>query len=82
MAKKMQVIFTWLFSLIHCHRISSCIANNYARGRYTVGKDLINQVMDRISKVADQCSGLQGFLVFHSFGGTCFFVDRIYILRM
>ena len=44
-------------------------ANNYARGHYTVGKEIIDQVLDRIRKLADQCSGLQGFLVFHSFGG-------------
>ena len=25
--------------------------------------------MDKIRRVAEQCSGLQGFLVFHSFGG-------------
>ncbi|KAJ4943901.1 hypothetical protein JOQ06_006394 [Pogonophryne albipinna] len=25
--------------------------------------------MDRIRKLSDQCTGLQGFLVFHSFGG-------------
>jgi tubulin alpha len=44
-------------------------ANNYARGHYTVGKELLDQVVDRIRKLADQCSGLQGFLIFHSFGG-------------
>ncbi|CEF62916.1 Alpha tubulin-like protein [Strongyloides ratti] len=44
-------------------------ANNYARGHYTVGKEIIDQTMDRIKRVADNCSGLQGFLVFHSFGG-------------
>merc|ERR1712151_370218 len=44
-------------------------ANNYARGHYTVGKELIDQVLDRIRKLADQCTGLQGFLIFHSFGG-------------
>jgi len=44
-------------------------ANNYARGHYTVGKELIDQVMDRIRKLSDQCAGLQGFMVFHSFGG-------------
>ncbi|KAF8570828.1 hypothetical protein P879_03217 [Paragonimus westermani] len=44
-------------------------ANNYARGHYTVGKEVIDQVMDRIRKLADQCAGLQGFLIFHSFGG-------------
>jgi tubulin alpha len=25
--------------------------------------------LDRIRKIADQCTGLQGFLIFHSFGG-------------
>ena len=33
------------------------------------GKELIDQVLDRIRKLADQCTGLQGFLLFHSFGG-------------
>ncbi|XP_053575133.1 tubulin alpha chain-like [Bombina bombina] len=44
-------------------------ANNYARGHYTIGMQLIDDVLDRIRKLADQCEGLQGFLVFHSFGG-------------
>ncbi|PFX25026.1 Tubulin alpha-1D chain [Stylophora pistillata] len=44
-------------------------ANNYARGHYTVGKEMIDLVLDRIRKLADQCTGLQGFLIFHSFGG-------------
>jgi len=44
-------------------------SNNYARGHYTVGKELIDQVLDKVRRVADSCSGLQGFLVFHSFGG-------------
>jgi tubulin alpha len=44
-------------------------ANNYARGHYTVGKDIIEPVIDRIRKLADNCAGLQGFLLFHSFGG-------------
>ncbi|XP_013857828.1 tubulin alpha chain [Austrofundulus limnaeus] len=44
-------------------------ANNYARGHYTIGKEIIDPVLDRIRKLADQCTGLQGFLVFHSLGG-------------
>ncbi|KAG9331536.1 hypothetical protein JZ751_018865, partial [Albula glossodonta] len=44
-------------------------ANNYARGHYTIGKEIIDLVLDRIRKLADQCTGLQGFLIFHSFGG-------------
>jgi len=44
-------------------------ANNYARGHYTIGKEIIDLVMDRVRRLSDQCSGLQGFLIFHSFGG-------------
>ncbi|KAK4326990.1 hypothetical protein Pmani_002508 [Petrolisthes manimaculis] len=44
-------------------------ANNYARGHYTVGKEINDLVKDKIRKIADNCDGLQGFLVFHSFGG-------------
>jgi len=44
-------------------------ANNYARGHYTIGKEIVDVVLDRIRKSADQCTGLQGFLIFHSFGG-------------
>ncbi|CAH8571691.1 unnamed protein product [Schistosoma intercalatum] len=44
-------------------------ANNYARGHYTVGKEIIDLVLERVRKSADQCTGLQGFLIFHSFGG-------------
>jgi tubulin alpha len=44
-------------------------ANNYARGHYTVGKEMVDSVLDRVRKLADNCSGLQGFLMFHSFGG-------------
>merc|ERR1712158_191780 len=44
-------------------------ANNYARGHYTIGKEMVDLVLDRVRKLADQCTGLQGFLLFHSFGG-------------
>lgn len=44
-------------------------ANNYARGHYTIGKEILDLVMDRIRRMADQCTGLQGFLLSHSFGG-------------
>uniref|UniRef100_A0A914IC81 Tubulin alpha chain n=1 Tax=Globodera rostochiensis TaxID=31243 RepID=A0A914IC81_GLORO len=44
-------------------------ANNYARGHYTIGKELIDVTMDRIRRSAEQCQSLQGFLIFHSFGG-------------
>merc|ERR1711910_96162 len=33
------------------------------------GKEVVDLVLDRIRKLADACTGLQGFLLFHSFGG-------------
>ena len=44
-------------------------ANNYARGHYTIGKEMIEPTMDKMRKMAEDCSGLQGFIIFHSFGG-------------
>jgi len=44
-------------------------ANNYARGHYTIGKEIIEPVSECIRKMTDQCEGLQGFMLFHSFGG-------------
>merc|ERR1712083_846360 len=31
--------------------------------------EVVDLVLDRIRKLADACTGLQGFLLFHSFGG-------------
>ncbi|XP_043244629.1 tubulin alpha-1D chain-like [Amphibalanus amphitrite] len=44
-------------------------ANNYARGHYTIGKEMIDATLEQIRRMTEQCTGLQGFLVFHSFGG-------------
>lgn len=30
-------------------------ANNYARGHYTIGKEIIDQVLDRIRKLVSEC---------------------------
>jgi len=44
-------------------------SNNFARGHYTVGREYVDITMEKISKLAEQCDGLQGFTVFHSVGG-------------
>nr|QCF40556.1 alpha-tubulin [Betula platyphylla] len=44
-------------------------ANNFARGHYTVGKEIVDLCLDRVRKLADNCTGLQGFLVFSAVGG-------------
>ncbi|CAE7603439.1 unnamed protein product [Symbiodinium natans] len=56
-------------------------ANNFARGHYTIGKEIVDLVLDRIRKLADNCrwavglelapnsTGLQGFCVYNACGG-------------
>ncbi|CAN1138939.1 Tubulin alpha-4 chain [Linum perenne] len=44
-------------------------ANNFARGHYTIGKEIVDLCLDRIRKLPDNCTGLQGFLVFNAVGG-------------
>jgi len=44
-------------------------ANNFARGHYTVGKEILDQVNDRLRKLVDNSENVQGFLINHAVGG-------------
>lgn len=44
-------------------------ANNFARGHFTVGKEIMDRVNDRLRKLVDSCDNFQGFIVNHSLGG-------------
>ena len=44
-------------------------ANNFARGHYTVGRALVDEALDKIRRLTDSCTSLQGFFLFRSFGG-------------
>ena len=35
-------------------------ANNYARGHYAVGKEILSKVDDQIRILSEQCDSLQG----------------------
>ncbi|PHT90399.1 Tubulin alpha-1 chain [Capsicum annuum] len=43
--------------------------NNFSKGHYNVSKEIIYLFLDRIRKLADNCTALQGFLVFNAIGG-------------
>jgi tubulin beta len=43
--------------------------NNWAKGHYTEGAELIDQVLDKVRKEAEACDCLQGFQITHSLGG-------------
>lgn len=44
-------------------------ANNFARGFLTIGREILPPVINSVRKIAEQSNSLQGFMVFHSFGG-------------
>ncbi|XP_044013438.1 tubulin alpha chain-like isoform X2 [Aphidius gifuensis] len=44
-------------------------ANNFARGYYSIGNEMIHLALDKIRRVCENCSKLDGFIVFRSFGG-------------
>jgi len=43
--------------------------NNYAKGFYTEGAELVDSVLDIVRKEAESCDALQGFQITHSLGG-------------
>ncbi|GAB5357795.1 hypothetical protein AAMO2058_000405100 [Amorphochlora amoebiformis] len=43
--------------------------NNWAKGHYTEGAELIDSVLDIVRKEAESCDCLQGFQLTHSLGG-------------
>merc|ERR1712003_424775 len=43
--------------------------NNWAKGHYTEGAELIDSVLDVVRKEAEGCDCLQGFQLVHSLGG-------------
>lgn len=43
--------------------------NNWAKGHYTEGAELVDQAMDVIRREAESCDCLQGFQLTHSLGG-------------
>jgi len=43
--------------------------NNWAKGHYTEGAELVDSIMDVVRKEAESCDMLQGFQITHSMGG-------------
>ena len=43
--------------------------NNWAKGHYTEGAELVDSIMDVIRKESEGCDCLQGFQLTHSLGG-------------
>ncbi|KII89672.1 hypothetical protein PLICRDRAFT_39808 [Plicaturopsis crispa FD-325 SS-3] len=48
---------------------SSGAGNNWAKGYYTEGAELVDSILDVLRRQAEQCDALQGFQLIHSLGG-------------
>merc|ERR1719493_535595 len=44
-------------------------ANNFARGHYTVGKELMEPITEKVKTIVEACDNIQGFLMIHAIGG-------------
>ncbi|XP_049529534.1 tubulin alpha-4 chain-like [Anopheles darlingi] len=44
-------------------------ASNYGRGHYRLGQALIEPMIDRVRRLCESCSSVQGFMMFRSIGG-------------
>ena len=54
-------------------RIKICghpiVGEHFSRLQFILGKEQLEVVREGLRKLTDHCNGLQGFLIFHSFGG-------------
>ena len=41
-------------------------SNLFSKGRYLLGKEIIDECMDRIRSEVEHCSNLQGFMIYTS----------------
>ncbi|ROT61495.1 Tubulin beta-2 chain [Penaeus vannamei] len=58
-----------LFKPSHFVFGQSGAGNNWAKGHYTEGAELVDSVLDVVRKEAENCDCLQGFQLTHSLGG-------------
>lgn len=43
--------------------------NNWAKGYFSYGSELIDEVLDQVRRQVEQCESVQGFQIMHSIGG-------------
>lgn len=74
-----------LFSPQSCVAGKEDTSSNFVRGNMTLGREIVDQTMDRLRKMAEVCDRLQGFVWTHSIGGgtgsgfTSLLADRLHV---
>lgn len=64
-----MVWYIWGFLCGYHNAGQSGAGNNWAKGHYTEGAELVDSVLDVVRKEAESCDCLQGFQLTHSLGG-------------
>lgn len=44
-------------------------SSNFARGKYTIGKNFVQPTVESLRRLSEECNSLQGFFGFESWGG-------------
>lgn len=63
------LLVNYIFVTLTCISGQSGAGNNWAKGHYTEGAELVDTVLDVVRKEAESCDCLQGFQLAHSLGG-------------
>jgi len=58
-----------LFKQDNCINARDGAGNNWAKGHYTEGAEIVDSVLDIVRKESERCDRLQGFQLCHSIGG-------------
>ena len=61
--------FRWLFSEYNIVNSDCGTCNNWAKGFYTEGGEIIDDVMDIVREEVEKCEKIEGFQISHSLGG-------------
>ena len=64
---------------------SECANNNFAKAYYGLGREMMDNISNRVNRMVDDCENFQGFIINHSIGGgtgsglASLILERIYI---
>ena len=61
-----------IFAIVILYFPAAGAGNNWAKGHYTEGAELVDNVMDVVRKESENCDSLQGFQLTHSIGKQIF----------
>ena len=44
-------------------------SNNFSRGYFTIGKEYLPKVIEKVERITENCEEFEGFILMNSFGG-------------